>query len=385
MSQIFRGERAGEVLFELEGCGGHPSPFGAARQDLASTLAAGAYRSGRPGGSHDTELVLSPTLRSGPPSGGPAHGKINGSDRGAFDNESTPLEPTLASPILAREGKGPDSNLTSGNLVIGPRAASGLDVSGTLQANSHPGGVTGQDGQTGRNLVITPAIVMHPDAVHRDGIAQTDSLDAEGRARKRNAGSGIREDGQSFTLNAGEPPTVSYVLQDAREGVSTKNQNGAGVRDAGEGAYTLDTLGAQAVAFTPSHYSRGKSGAPSETAPAQYVVFQQSSQTGRGTIGARSDGTAKPVTTKSDAQMLQSGSMIRRLTPLECERLQGFPDGWTCLCMPLEAWAEAPAWAMERCKCPDGPRYRGIGNAVTTTVPRWLGARIAAVLRGESL
>ncbi len=55
---------------------------------------------------------------------------------------------------------------------------------------------------------------------------------------------------------------------------------------------------------------------------------------------------------------------VRRLTPTECERLQGFPDGWTCLC------SQAP------CRCPDGPRYRALGNAVTVPVIEWLGRRI---------
>ena len=67
---------------------------------------------------------------------------------------------------------------------------------------------------------------------------------------------------------------------------------------------------------------------------------------------------------------------VRRLTPVECERLQGFPDGWTCLCQPLEAYAEHPDEAAVRCKCPDSPRYRALGNAVTVNVVEWLGNRL---------
>jgi DNA (cytosine-5)-methyltransferase 1 len=72
---------------------------------------------------------------------------------------------------------------------------------------------------------------------------------------------------------------------------------------------------------------------------------------------------------------------IRRLTPLECERLQGFPDGWTCLCQPLAAYAENPDVAALRCRCPDGPRYSVMGNAVTVPVIEWLGRRLGFVLR----
>jgi DNA (cytosine-5)-methyltransferase 1 len=97
----------------------------------------------------------------------------------------------------------------------------------------------------------------------------------------------------------------------------------------------------------------------------------------------RADGIANTISSpggggRTNNRTINYGSTIRRFTPLECERLQGFPDGWTCLCLPLDAWDEAPAWAMDHCKCPDGPRYRALGNAVTATVPRWLASRIAA-------
>jgi DNA (cytosine-5)-methyltransferase 1 len=49
---------------------------------------------------------------------------------------------------------------------------------------------------------------------------------------------------------------------------------------------------------------------------------------------------------------------VRRLTPVECERLQGFPDGWT-----------DPAGS-------DSARYRTLGNAVTVNVPQWLFRRM---------
>jgi DNA (cytosine-5)-methyltransferase 1 len=70
------------------------------------------------------------------------------------------------------------------------------------------------------------------------------------------------------------------------------------------------------------------------------------------------------------------GSLVRRLTPLECERLQNFPDGWTCLCQPLTAYAADPDAAALACTCPDSPRYRALGNAVTVSVIEWLGRRL---------
>lgn len=62
---------------------------------------------------------------------------------------------------------------------------------------------------------------------------------------------------------------------------------------------------------------------------------------------------------------------VRRLTPLECERVQGFPDGWTCLC-------GAGQLGSQRCRCPDTQRYKQLGNAVTVPVAQWIAERIKA-------
>jgi DNA (cytosine-5)-methyltransferase 1 len=57
---------------------------------------------------------------------------------------------------------------------------------------------------------------------------------------------------------------------------------------------------------------------------------------------------------------------VRRLTPKECERLQGFPDDWTTL-------------RADGRKLADSVRYRLLGNAVCTAVSQWAGGRLAAV------
>ena len=63
------------------------------------------------------------------------------------------------------------------------------------------------------------------------------------------------------------------------------------------------------------------------------------------------------------------GMAVRRLTPTECERLQGFPDGFTQI-----PYRNKPAD-----KCPDGPRYKALGNSMAVPVMRWIGERIQAV------
>lgn len=64
--------------------------------------------------------------------------------------------------------------------------------------------------------------------------------------------------------------------------------------------------------------------------------------------------------------VLQTGMAVRRLTPIECERLQGFPDGYTNI-----PWRNKPA-----SDCPDGPRYKALGNSWAVPVVRWIGQRI---------
>ena len=61
--------------------------------------------------------------------------------------------------------------------------------------------------------------------------------------------------------------------------------------------------------------------------------------------------------------------VVRRLTPVECERLQGFPDNWTRI--PWRGKGEED--------CPDSPRYKAIGNSMAVPVMRWIGERIAFV------
>ncbi|MFC2602572.1 MAG: DNA cytosine methyltransferase [Treponema sp.] len=67
-----------------------------------------------------------------------------------------------------------------------------------------------------------------------------------------------------------------------------------------------------------------------------------------------------------DLVLAREKKYIRRLTPLECERLQGFLDNYTQI-----EWRGKPAE-----QCPDTPRYKAIGNSMAVPVMRWIGERI---------
>ena len=84
------------------------------------------------------------------------------------------------------------------------------------------------------------------------------------------------------------------------------------------------------------------------------------------------DGTASALKARDykDATDLVAEELsVRRLTPTECERLQGFPDGFTQI-----PYRNKPAD-----KCPDGPRYKALGNSMAVPVMRWIGERIKTV------
>jgi len=74
----------------------------------------------------------------------------------------------------------------------------------------------------------------------------------------------------------------------------------------------------------------------------------------RGGEGGRTDG------------VMQSNMAVRRLTPVECERLQGFPDHYTDI-------------KPKGKDTPDGPRYKALGNSMAVPVMKWIGKRIQMV------
>lgn len=116
------------------------------------------------------------------------------------------------------------------------------------------------------------------------------------------------------------------------------------------------------------------------TCPINEQIATRDKKLGRGTgLGVGADGDPAFTLLENHPHMVASEigdkpagvnpMLVRRLTPLECERLQGFPDEHT-----LIAWKGKPAE-----ECPDGPRYKAIGNSMAVPVMRWIGRRIAAV------
>ena len=84
-------------------------------------------------------------------------------------------------------------------------------------------------------------------------------------------------------------------------------------------------------------------------------------------------GTLRAHTSGGSEEMVMSRCVVRRLTPLECERLQGFPDGWT----DIGDYTDSTG---KKRKTSDSARYKAIGNSIALPFWRWMFGRMAAYL-----
>ncbi|EBU8723121.1 DNA (cytosine-5-)-methyltransferase [Salmonella enterica subsp. enterica serovar Manhattan] len=118
--------------------------------------------------------------------------------------------------------------------------------------------------------------------------------------------------------------------------------------------------------------SHANSGQP----PAIAYAFKAGQGSKAGGIGYAKEQSPTLTSASSGTNLTPAvihGVAVRRLTPVECERLQGFPDNHTLI----------PWRGKDAADCPDGPRYKAIGNSMAVPVMRWIGERIAAVRPAE--
>lgn len=146
----------------------------------------------------------------------------------------------------------------------------------------------------------------------------------------------------------------------------SKNQGGIGI---------VSPDGENVVAPTVTTCKGSRGGCSSEAIDELVSIHQaQQQSTLAPTLTASNDPSRSPQSSEVTAQVeaVQKVTMqVRRLTPKECERLQGFPDNWTQI-----PWKGKPAE-----DCPDGPRYKACGNSMATPCMKWIGERIDAAHR----
>jgi len=74
----------------------------------------------------------------------------------------------------------------------------------------------------------------------------------------------------------------------------------------------------------------------------------------------------------------EKNTVVRRLTPLECERLQGFPDGWT----DIGEWIDSKG---KKHKDADSPRYKALGNSIAIPFWEWMADRMVKQLKADGI
>lgn len=289
-----------EILFEFEGLRRDIAPSRQAREEVAGTIAA------RFGISRNNIEECVPVV-------------------GALDTKCGGNKLTHQS-------------VKNGHVLAVGVSPDGKDTVGTLMARDYKG-IGNQDLEDGRGLVLEP-ISFHPT---QDPITSTD-----GTTHGLGCGS---SDGQASIAVAQPIPIHDQATRHAgKNGDKTMGKgNGLGIGQPGDPMNTLTKGDSHAVAY---NISPGKG----ELKDDIHVTDAHVSKT--------IDASASNPAMHQGGSAIVQAMAVRRLTPVECERLQGFPDNYSNI--PWRGKAEAP----------DGPRYKALGNSWAVPVVAWLGQRI---------
>jgi DNA (cytosine-5)-methyltransferase 1 len=236
----------------------------------------------------------------------------------------------------------------------------GSDTIGTLMARDYKG-IGNQDLKDGRGLVLEPKVYEN----HANDSRVKEMGDVCSTVTSR------------WGTGGGNVPFVqeSYALQGA--GATSQNANGMGYSK--DICYTLNVTDVHGVAygFEPGIAKR-------EGEPNRFV--EEMSPTLRANMGDNQtavaqtlyewhnqDSRVKPIDVAAtlscnaggrEGHLVGKEMTVRRLTPIECERLQGFPDDYTNI-----PWRK-------KLESPDGPRYKAMGNSMAVPVMKWIGKKI---------
>lgn len=257
-------------------------------------------------------------------------------------------------------------------------------VAGTLQANGKAAGsATQQDAENGMLVVHG---TQDPDVLHglAHPLGRNSGQENAVLAFAENSRAEIRlegGDGQiAGTLSAGggKPgqgqPCIAFSCKDhgadaghlaptlraMGHGASHPNAGGqVAVCVTGEVTHTLKAEG-----FDASEDGTGR-GQPIIAHAIQAGALRENPSSGPDGVGVQAD-HAYTLEARAEVQAVQANAHVRRLTPRECEWLQGFPGDHTRI----------PYRGKPADECPDGPRYKAIGNSKAVFVVRWIGRRI---------
>jgi len=317
--------RAAAVLFERHSLSGHPAPRREAGERPAPTVARGSPAGGR---SYGLDADTADSLQVECFGGGNTHGPVPVAAALAAHGRRQDFEvETFVAHTLKGEGFDASEDGTGRRTPIVSVAFRTTGNDGAYETGDQIGALTTS---TDPNAQIIAFSAKDHGADAMSDLSPT--LRAGGHAGSH--------------ANVGVMPAVAFAIQErAVSENSSSGPGGAGFRS-DDAAYTLEARTVpQSVAFA----LRGREGG------AMPEIEGDGNRIGA--LRAASGGSSRDYV---------ASSAVRRLTPRECERLQGFPDDYTLI--PYRGKLAA-----------DGPRYKALGNSMAVPVMRWIGERIAQV------
>lgn len=264
----------------------------------------------------------------------------------APSREARQTAPTIPARSTAGGGLGTDFDCDGG-----------LQVAGTMKACKDSGGWSNSADHAAAGYMVPVGTICVATGQAGAGMAPTLNCNHEApyvaRTLLGKSNCSHAEDKETYVCfdasedgtGRGTPPRpVAYGIRTANT-----SSNGWGIQE--ECTHTLDCAQGVAVAVAP----RGREGgATAELGDEVQNCLRDSSGGG-------------------DKPHVLTAMQVRRLTPVECEKLQGFEPGYTAI-----PWRNKPAD-----QCPDGPRYRALGNSWAIPCVSWIGERIQRHLAGE--
>ena len=197
-----------------------------------------------------------------------------------------------------------------------------------------------------------PLVVVPADAVVAIDMDKNKPTNADKPVRKGGAGFGVSEKGISYTLTARDQHAVAYAIDSMGSNAMKSKNPKSGCREI-ECAPTLTT-----VDSAPVKHQGGTA----------VVEFEPGIARREGALHRFMSELASTLRSDMGDNLLAVAIdyIVRRLTPLECERLQGLPDGYT----------KIPYRGKSAEDCPDTPRYKALGNGWAVNCARWICQRI---------
>ncbi len=366
---------AAKILFESESMQRYSAPRRATRQGTAADVA-GCLRSGGDGGvpsSRGEHLVWPAQVAS----------TLNasfGDKQGLEDQHALNGAPCFVASVgalCARDYKGVGNQYVQENKCI-PCWWDGDNTASTL-TKSNANGAQRMPDKDNFGAVLQPVAAPMLFENHPQDSRVTGPHDVAPACVSQ------------YGTGGGNVPLVIPIMPQAMQSegwrVGKENQdgrgNGLGVGKDGDPCLTLDRSAVPAVAIQGTVIGRQDHNGPQGSGHSDSgEMFTLNSTDVHAvavapTITATNDPSRSPQSSEITQQVaaVHSATMqVRRLTPTECERLQGFPDGWTAI-----PWKKKSAD-----QCPDGPRYKALGNSMAVNCMEWLGERIQAVESGTN-